>query len=162
MTFEETMSFLDNSMQNNALLDIIGPRKTNFEAVIKEVKKQMEYLVEHDTIYDFNFEIIKNNLAETSGLLKIIYLDFPIENSFAGFVKAYCMLIINWNNNILKDKNIDTDFSTIHRMYDGFLTTSELLMFTKMLLDKIRLMSDFASPSIELSKLYLNMLDGKK
>ena len=161
MNFDDTIKFLDGAMKYVPLLDIMGPKRGNFESIINEMKKQICLLVEDKPVYDFDRDKITKDVKDTAGFLRKMYLEIPIDKNIIEFVKAYCILVTNWNNNILKDSELDKDFVFLHRAYDGFLITEELFTYSKYLIEKINLMKDFSMPAIELSKLYLNMLDEK-
>lgn len=161
MNFDDTIKFLEGSMKYVPLLDIMGPKRGNFEGIISEMKRQISYLAEDKPLYEFNREQFSIDIKDSANFLKRIYIETPVDKNIIEFVKAYCILVTNWNNNVLKDNDLNRDFGFLHRVYDGFFVAEELFMFCKVLLEKINLMKDFASPSVELSKLYLSMLDEK-
>lgn len=161
MNFDDTIKFLDGAMKYVPLLDIMGPKRGNFEGIINEMKKQISLLVEDKPVYEFDREKMTIDVRDTAGFLRKMYLEVPVNKNIIEFVKAYCILVTNWNQNILKDNELDKDFSFLHRAYDGFLITEELFTYSKYLIEKINLMKDFSTPAIELSRLYLNMLDEK-
>jgi len=160
MTFEETLNCLKQSLaDNNLLLEMRDKEK--FIVIIDEIEKQFDHLSKNDDIYEFDREKIREDIIGTYRFLKGFYMENPISKNMGEFVKAYCILVCNWNINVLKDTEIEDDMSFIHRIYDGHMTTEELYFFTRHLIERYSLLKDFALPSIELSKRYLEVLDEK-
>ncbi len=160
MTFEETLSCLKQSLEDSSLLLEIRDRE-KFSAIIGEIEKQFDHLTKNDTVYEFDKTKIKEDIIGTYRFLKGVFMENPISKNLGEFVKAYCILICNWNANVLKDAEVEEDMSFIHRIYEGHLRTDELYFFTKCLIEKYSLLKDFALPSVELSKRYLEILDEK-
>lgn len=161
MTFEETIKFINKGFENLEITQILGPNKNMFMMIICDLEKQIQHLMDHDDPLPIDDKLI-SDINKVYNLLKVIYMDVPIKMEFPEFVLAYSKLIINWNNNTLKDKEIQSNFSFIYRIYDGRLVTEELFYYCKDMFNKLKLLKDYSLPSIELSRQYLKDIDGEE
>ena len=158
MTFEETIKFLNSSFENLEITQILAHNKNMFMMITNEIEKQIKHLVDNDDPLPIDDKLI-TDINKVQNILKVIYMDVPMKIDFPEFVMAYSKLIINWNNNTLKDKEIQNNFSFIYRIYDGRLVTEELFYYCKDMFNKLKTLKDYTLPSIELSRQYLKDID---
>jgi len=162
MTFEETMNDIRKYLDNWKITDILGQHTSKISNIVLEIENQFKHLSTNDTVYDFDKNKMVEDVKEIFFTLKLIYMDEPISKEFSNFIISFCRLVFNWNVNVVKDSFIEAESLFIERIYKGYLTTEELFIFAKGMLERARLMKDFATPSVELSKHYLESLDKKK
>jgi hypothetical protein len=159
MTYEETVEYMISSKDDIRIKGILGPKSDILYSIFYEIKRQFDHLSNSDVPLDFDKEKISQDIKDISSFLRNVYLDSPITKEFSEYIKTFSLLILNWNSNTLNDEQIRANYSLLHRIYDGYLITSELFYYTRILLERVNLLKDFATPSVELSKMYLNFID---
>lgn len=158
MTFEETMKFLNTCFENLEITQILAHNKDMFMMITNEIERQLKHLEDNDDPLPIDDKLILD-INKVHNILKVIYIDCPMKMEFPEFVLAYSKLIINWNNNTLKDREIQNNFTFIYRTYEGRLTTEELFYYCKDMFNKLKSLKDYTLPSIELSRQYLKDID---
>jgi hypothetical protein len=156
MTFEETVSGL-LSFLDSPEAKFMGPSIENYKQRISELVKDCKELTDNLSI-----EVSTERVAlvrESLDYLRRYYLENPIGEGLARFVKSYVLLVSNWNSHTVKREEIAEQVTLLDRLYDGHLTSLEAISLTKRLIQQMRRYSNFALPSIELSKHYMKSLE---
>ena len=161
---EKTNHMLDYLKSINAI-KILGGNIDLFVKLITYIKKCFDAL--NADIEIVTQDNILNDINRNNQILDSIFTNQPFTPDFSMFVNDYCLLVSNFNNNTLKNEQVNGKLSTISRMYDMCLTTADLINVTRNQISQLRRYEQFALPSISLSKHYLeaiegNLTDGKK
>jgi len=102
------------------------------------------------------------DIARSLDILEQVYLSEPISNRISEFVNDYVLLIFNINKNIINDNVLSNRCAFIARVYQDLLTAKEVFVFLRRIVNQYKFMMDYALPSVEISKHYLNSFSRKK
>jgi len=156
---QEILKSLDICFADGEIIITFGRNLVLFKDVVANMRDHFRLMGE-DKVIVVNSKFIKN-VKETVGFMKAVVLEVPLTRSMGSFLRSYCTLASNWNNNVTRDATIDTDLQFLIRFTKQHFTTLELLDLTKNLLNKLKNLSRFALPSIELSDHYAKSMDEK-
>lgn len=104
----------------------------------------------------------KIDIQKSFDFLISIYTDMPISDELTDFVFNYTLLIFNMDSNITKDKQIQNRCELVERLYKDYLSLKEIFYFTKELINKYKNLMNYALPSVEISKHYLESFNVKE
>jgi hypothetical protein len=156
MTFEETVHELLDFTDSPAA-KFMGPSIENYKQRISELANDCRELAK-----DLPIEVTQERVAlvrESLDYLRRYYLENPIGEGLVCFVRGYVLLVSNWNSHTVKREEIAEQVVLLDRLYDGHLTSLEAIATVKKLIQQMRRYSNFALPSIELSKHYMKTLE---
>lgn len=126
-------------------------------------KKIIEY-----TEFSFNNEIInipdeyKKDVNKSLDILSEIYIKQPIPKNMVSFVSDFALLIFNMNNNTMKDINLEKRCELIDKIYNDHLTSVQVFNFLRQIIQKFGYMTNYALPSVDISKHYLASFKDKE
>lgn len=146
--FEATLNYFGDTDSQYSLGRNRNLFKQNVEDMIGVFK-----LLEKDqnvTIKD----IFKSNIKSSLNILTKLILDEVITDKFYKFIKSYCLIISNWNDNIKGPQDISLSVRILDRYVDYHFTSIEALRNLKELNKKIRMYEHYNIPGIKLSKHY--------
>jgi hypothetical protein len=149
-TFVNLKSFL-NSSQN----DIVG---RDFE-LFNKIVGYSEYCIKND-IESLHSDYI-SDVFSSFDFLQRLYANSPISSALTAFVGEYFLLIFNMNKNLIKNEILSDRCAFLDRIYKDNLTVKEIFIFLKELNKQNRNMMNYALPSVEISKHYLESFNEK-
>lgn len=136
---------------------VLGQKYDAFQNVINFVGQHFEMLDKNQPVAPTQQTI--NEIKDAIGYLKAVILEYPLTQDLGKFIQTFCILILNWNNNLSKDKVIEHDVQLISRLSSMHFTLAEIIEYSKSLISKLRSYQNFALPAIELSRHYLQSQD---
>jgi hypothetical protein len=155
-TMKESVRNMNGFLQSAHNVIIIGP----LEEIFKKTIGYSEYCLSNNiTEVPDSF---KTDIMHSLDILQEFYVCQPISKQLTSFIHNYIVLIHNVNNNIIKNKNIEDKCGFIDRIFNDFLTSVEVFLFLKELIRKHQNISNYALPSVEISRHYLESFNKKE
>ena len=114
------------------------------------------YLLENDTMVK---GLIDVKLAEDSiRMISTKVLNEGISNDFCVFVKAFCNLLYNWNNNVLENKDIELLCIFNGKIIDIRNNMLKTIDVMKDVYEHYKDLAGWMPPAFDISKAYLEKL----
>lgn len=101
---------------------------------------------------------IRSKLCSSINVLKNLILHTKIDDYLSKFLKFYCHICININNNLFHDSNIDLDCDFIQRTTYNFLSLTETLSLFKGVSNSLSGWKTNLPPSFRLSEHYYSLI----
>lgn len=133
----------------------LGKKREEFIDTFEKVKKIITVMENDGIPQNYHEKEIKQSLS----YLKNICMENPIGDRTSSFIRAWCELMSNVNNNTLKNEQIQGDAMFITRIIDQHLTVVEAIDIMKQLNKKMRDLKQWNPPAFEVAKHYLNYLE---
>jgi|APFre7841882654_1041346.scaffolds.fasta_scaffold06686_6 hypothetical protein len=159
--FEETINKLKTYISSVDSIYFLGPRKENVGNLICKMEEDCNKKINDEEVES---EIIIKDVTSILDYILAVYLELPISNETSTFISTLCLLIMNWNSNINipeeeTTKEIFIKVKLADRIYKNHLTSFELFNYMRNLIYRAKQMENYALPSLELSKHYLETFD---
>lgn len=105
-------------------------------------------------------------VSDSIDMLLSHILNNPLGDDYNNFIKAYCLFVKNWIDNIKKQGDIagpwnDTllKIGSVARLADSYFTMSEMLDICRKTIEKMKMMHQRYEPPIELARHYLKSIE---
>lgn len=135
---------------------VLGRKNQDFISCVNEIRGHFEAMSK-DMILCTNanfLALVKGNVLH----LKNITLEVPMNDDIKKFIESFCILVSNWNNNMARNDELNTDLLLLDRMCKYWYSSRELIDVLKRLTERARNLSNFAIPPIALSEHYMRSL----
>lgn len=107
-----------------------------------------------EKVDDFSYSIIEESLNHIKNItVEQEYLPHVIE-----FIKAYCFIAFNLNENTIQNDTVRNKIAYLQRYCDNALTYNEYLNMLKILTKRLERGKDWTPPSFRLSHHYYDIL----
>lgn len=143
------------SRETFVVSSFLGRNAENFRKSLAMILQNIEEMENDKEPSKLENEFIINTIRD----LKNIVLDSPVYPEFSDFADNWCFLVFNWNNNVLKNEDLNKDCLFIQRILRQHYTIVEAIDNLKFLNKKIRSFKDWNPPAFEVAKHYINYLE---
>jgi DNA primase catalytic subunit len=163
MTIDDVKKTIGEFIGNNEIrLTFLNQQST------EELKCLYEKILNDVSLLEKEEKLDDKEVIETSNRIKYInsiflnnlYLN-PITNEINSFIKSWSMLIYNWNQNTIKEKQIYNQGVLMPRIVDGHFTVLEAINNLKEISNYLSRVRGWLPPAIDISKHYFNILNKK-
>lgn len=157
--FLECTKNIDNLLNSLNIKNFLG-RKVDILREAKNIIIKDINLAEEDK----EPEIVERSVKVITDSLNILYdifIDSPVSQEFLKLMTEFSLLAFNWSNELAKNKEIIKLAKIVDRFANYHMTSIEMLDLNKRMLAKMRSMSNYSIPGVELSKHYLESIDSK-
>jgi len=158
MTLNETINEIKKFMDTLLGREIFGPKRDVFIRIVYELEMQFLEMEKSDKKPELDPRLLED-IVSTLEFLEAVFVEVPITNHLHNFVICYCVLIHNWNNNVACNERVDILTKLLDGIYNYHMTMAYGLETFKRLIQRCQRMENFALPSVELSRHYLESLD---
>lgn len=107
-----------------------------------------------EELENFSYSIIEESL----NYMKSITVEQEYVPSLVKFMKAYCYIAHNLNENTIKNDTVRSKIAYLQRYCDNALTYTEYLNMLSILTKRLARLNDWTPPSFRLSEHYYNVL----
>lgn len=157
--FLECVENIDNLLNILNIRNILGGKidiiKNAKNIIFNDINLAQED--KQPEITDQNVKVV----TESLNILYNIFIDSPVSNEFLKLMQEFSLLAFNWSNELAKQQEIIRLAKTVDRFANYHMTSIEMLDLTKKMLSRMRSMSNYSIPGVELSKHYLESIDNK-
>ena len=81
---------------------------------------------------------------------------------FRDLSRFYLLLVFNWNKELGKRPDIELSVSAAQRIVEGQMTMIDTINLLKTVSERLQKLSGYEPPAFELSRHYLQSLEGEK
>ncbi len=141
------------------LKKVFGQRVDTVKGVFELVYRQMNELAE-----DKKIEVTGEEKSRVKGIVDLflnIAINQPIAPIFRDLSRFYLLLVFNWNKELGKRADIESQIATIQKIVTAQMTMLDTIDLLKYLLKRGRDTRNWNPPAFELSRHYLETLEKK-
>ncbi len=150
------------SYLNREILPFIEPEENLFRECIVFIIEDSLLFISSEKTTEISQEKIQK-VTETLLKLESIFFNKEFIEDFSVFSQEYSLLVYNWNDNLVKLKNLENQATIITRLYSMRMTMEQLIIMGRKLLQINNYQNQYTIPTIELSKNYLaTLIEGNK
>lgn len=132
-------------------------KREDFQKSFEIIKNHINS-IENDVLINFCESDIKT-IKRSIRICKSFILEAYLDKKETEFIKDWIYLVFNWNQNTLKDNDLNVSMQYLLRIMDQHYTIIEAIDHLKFLLDRSKKIQGWQPPSFELSKHYLKFLE---
>lgn len=101
----------------------------------------------------------RQSVTRALNTLKQVAISKPMPTIYIDLTKELIKLINNWNRNTIQAGDLSRDIVLIDRIITAKTTLDESIKILRHILDRLKKVSEYTPPAIELSKHYLKILE---
>lgn len=157
LEYKKVLEILTEYMMKNVDSSyVFGNNKKVLDNIIRSVVNEIDSFIKNKSDSNKSSEQLLIDVRNVIHLIKNIVLNGVITTGFSEFVDALLLLLSNWNNSGHKNEELTVDINLISRYKNLHFTTNELLQYSKVLMNRMKELSVFSMPQLDLSKHYLS------
>jgi len=160
MEFNESVELVKTFLNSEKCIYFISGDELNvIKETLSKVVDDIKEMMENDKC-----DLVDKTKDVKDIIMVLIrsYLFNPINEDVTKFIKAFHMIIFNWNNNSVKDKEIDTLIQALNRYSECSFTMMESIDVMKTLINNMKDLKSWTPSSFDISKHYFDILSEEK
>lgn len=158
MTYDECIRTINDYLRNPRKSQIVfGPRLQKFMEVFSKIQVNVRKLQHDETVPADEYPV--KEVQETLGIAKHIIVQEMMSDDLTLFFSAWLTLLMNWNNNTVKDAEMHREIVFCERLNDGLMSMRDTINTLKVLNDRLKQLKYWSPPAFEISKHFLKHLD---
>ena len=155
---KEIFKKLDDIINHQEMLLFIGGNiKKDFEKAIDIIKKHIE---------DDGKDILESDIAivkDTTTLLIALLAEREVKKNIEKwFVQRYAELVFNWNENYIKDDQINSHLNYALNYTNNCMTLHQMMSMLRRVTSRLESFSKSDVPTFKLSDHYFNIIKEEK
>lgn len=128
--------------------------KDKFKDSLELIERHIKMAESKEEIKEFDPRIVE---ICVDFLIKNV-IEKPRKDSFYNFVGTYVLLVLNWNDGVLKNAELTNRLMRLKRFIMDSMRLYERLQVVDILVNKLSGTNQWKSPSFELSNHYFNLI----
>lgn len=161
MKQDECYKLIDDLLvkQNVRSECVVGKRLEDLQKLYAGIKSDIDLMMRDESpVLMKNPDFMRNLTSNLSSTISM-FLYEAVDPTYCVFSEAFTHLIKNWNDNTLKDVNINQSCNTIFRFIDNRFTMAETCDTLKKLLKKMSEYRQWNPPAFQVSEHFIKALN---
>ena len=100
-----------------------------------------------------------DEIFKTVSIIRNIIKEIPVTLEMNKFFFSWCELVMNWNNNTIKENGLNYDCMSIIRLLNNHYSIKDATEILKELNGRLKNFKNWSPPQFEIAKHFLNYLE---